>query len=78
MEASVNGGGGGKSDALFGMRHQRNTFSYHLSLSVAPVLALDVQVDPIMGLPLKCGLNAAVPLDSQNEAQIGVSFMFQI
>jgi len=77
VEASVNSASL-KSDAVVGVRHVRSTFQYHLSLSASPVIALDVQVDPLFGVPLKVGVNAAVPLDSQNDAQIGVSFMFQI
>ena len=68
-----------KSDVAIGLRHTRHTFSYHASLSAAPVLSLDVQMEPIANMPsMKFGINAAVPLDSANDAQIGISFMFQL
>jgi hypothetical protein len=77
IETTFNAGSQ-KSDVTVGVRHTRNTFVYHASLNATPMLALDVQMDPIMNLPLKFGINAAVPLDSANDAQIGISFMFQL
>jgi len=77
VETSVNSSSL-KSDAVVGVRHTRSSWVYHLSLSATPVLALDVQIDPMPGmLPVKCGVNAAVPLDSSNDAQIGVSLLWQ-
>jgi len=70
--------GSQKSDCTIGVRHTRSTFVYHASLNANPSLALDIQMDPVMNLPMKFGINAAVPLDTANDAQIGISFMFQL
>jgi len=70
--------GSQKSDVAIGVRHTRHTFSYHAALSAAPVLSLDVQMEPIANMPsMKFGLNAAVPYDGSAEPSFGVSFMWQ-